>query len=57
MDETDRLAEALAAEFTDTQLHHFIQVAEWPDHKGDHWQRLQKAAIKAANCDDCRATR
>lgn len=54
----DRLVAALAENFTDTQLHALTITAEHPDNRGmPHWERLRKAAIAAADCADCAATR
>lgn len=58
MDETDRLAEALRAEFNDTELHSLVLIAGHPNNRDSGpLQRIRQAAIRAANCDDCRATR
>ena len=54
----DRLVTALAENFTDTQLHALMVAAEHPDNRGaSHWELLRRAAINAAGCTDCAATR
>lgn len=51
------LADVLRSEFTDTELHGFIIEAERRVNRGArHWEKLRKAAILAADCDDCRNT-
>lgn len=52
------LAEALRAEFTDTELHGLMIVAERGDNRDhDVLKRLRKAALDAIDCADCKATR
>lgn len=52
------LVDALRAEFSETELHAFMVAAEHPNNWGaSHWERLRRAAIQAANCDDCATTR
>lgn len=52
------LVAALKAEFSETELHALMMVAESKAHRGiDHWERLCKAAIAAAGCAECAKTR
>lgn len=52
------LAAALKAEFGEGALHQIMILAEHPARRDDDvLQRLRKAAIEAADCQDCTATR
>lgn len=52
------LAGALNDSFTETELHALMTFIETFEHRdASYLRKLRKAAIEAANCDDCKTTR